>query len=139
MKKQWTTVLLILLALIVVLFAVLNVDSVIINFGFTMVEMPLAVILIVTLLIGVLMAVLLSTGIILTNKREQKRLNNQILLIEEENDHKKERLVQKYESENKSLRDEKEETEKEVRQLRRRIKNMDASNKARNNEENDLN
>ena len=74
MKKQWTTVFLILIALIVVLFAVLNVDPIAINFGFTIIEMPLAVILIVTLLIGVLMAVLLSTGIILNYKSEEKKL-----------------------------------------------------------------
>ncbi|MDN6730957.1 MAG: LapA family protein, partial [Atopostipes suicloacalis] len=63
MKKQWSSVFLIILILLVAIFAVLNVDPVTINFGFALIELPLAVVLIVTLLIGVIMAVLLSTGV----------------------------------------------------------------------------
>lgn len=127
MKKQWSTVLLILLTLVVVMFAVLNVDPVAINFGFVMVEMPLAVILIVTLLIGVLMAVLLSTGIILKYKSEEKKLNKKIIAIEEEKEDEKEKLAQQHELELQSFIEKNERSEKENRNLNRRIKNMDAN------------
>lgn len=127
MKKQWTTVFLILLALIVVLFAVLNVDPVAINFGFALVELPLAVVLIVTLLIGVLMAVLLSTGIILRYKSEEKKLIKEKNVLETEYEREKEQLIQKHEENVQSLKQENEKLEKEIRQLNRRITNMDAS------------
>ncbi len=127
MKKQWTTVFLILIALIVVLFAVLNVDPIAINFGFTIIEMPLAVILIVTLLIGVLMAVLLSTGIILNYKSEEKKLRKEIEAAEAEKEREKENLIQSHQQEIEELIQEKEHSDQEIRQLNRRISNMDAS------------
>ena len=127
MKKQWTTVFLIIIALIVVLFAVLNVDPIAINFGFTIIEMPLAVILIVTLLIGVLMAVLLSTGIILNYKSEEKKLRKEIEAIEAEKEREKESLIQSHQQEIEELLREKEHSDQEIRQLNRRISNMDAS------------
>lgn len=127
MKKQWSTVFLILLVLIVVIFSVLNVDPVGINFGFSIVEIPLAVVLIGTLLIGVLMAVLLSTGIILKYKSEQKKLKNQVVTIETEKEAEKESLVQKHQKERQSLVNEKEQSEKEIRDLKRRIANINTS------------
>lgn len=127
MKKQWTTVFLILIALIVVLFAVLNVDPIAINFGFTVIEMPLAVILIITLLIGVLMAVLLSTGIILKYKSEEKKLKTEIKNAKITKQHEKEELNQAHLAEMEQLSQEKEELDKEIRQLKRRMANMDAS------------
>lgn len=127
MKKQWSTVFFVLLTLVVVIFAVLNVEPVAINFGFVMVETPLAVILIATLLIGVLMAVLLSTAIILKYKSEEKKLNKEIIAIEEEKEAEKENLVQQHEVEIQSLIEKNERSEKEIRNLNRLIKNMDAS------------
>lgn len=127
MKKQWTTVFLILIALIVVLFAVLNVDPIAINFGFTIIKMPLAVILIVTLLIGVLMAVLLSTGIILNYKSEEKKLRKEIEAVEAQKEEEKEKLIQSHQQEVENLLQETEHSKQEIRQLNRRISNMDAS------------
>lgn len=115
MKKQWSTVFLLLLTLMVVIFSVLNVDPVGINFGFSIVEIPLAIVLIGTLLIGVIMAVLLSTGIILRYKREQKKLRNQLTTIETE----KENLMQNYEKDIKSLVAENKELKKEFNDLKR--------------------
>lgn len=127
MKKQWSTVLLIALVLIVVIFSVLNVDPVAINFGFSIVQIPLAVVLIGTLLIGVLMAVLLSTAIILQNKNEQKRLTKRITELENETASEKEKLVQQHQSETQSLREENEKDKTEIRELNRRIQNMRTS------------
>lgn len=127
MRKQWTTVFLILMVLIVVLFAVLNVEPVAINFGFALVKMPLAVILIITLLIGVLMAVLLSTGIILGYKSEEKKLIKENDALAAKKEQEKNQLIKTHEGEMQALKQEKEELRKEIKQLNRRITNMDAS------------
>lgn len=133
MKKQWTTVLLITLVLIVVIFSVFNVDPVGINFGFTIIEMPLAVVLIGTLLIGVLMAVLLSTGIILQYKSEQKKLQKQLTTVETEKDAEKEKLIQEHQNEMQVLINQNEQAQKEIRDLERRIKNINASHMTQSN------
>lgn len=133
MKKQWSTVFLIVLALIVVVFSVFNVDPVGINFGFAIVEMPLAVVLIGTLLIGVLMAVLLSTGIILKHKSEQKKLQKNLVTLETEKESEKEKLIQEHQQEILVLADQNEQLEKEIRDLERRIKNINASHTAQSN------
>lgn len=127
MRKQWTTVFLILMVLIVVLFAVLNVEPVAINFGFAYVKMPLAVILIITLLIGVLMAVLLSTGIILGYRSEEKKLIKEKDTLESKKEQEKNQLIKRHKEEIQALKQEKEELRKEIKQLNRRITNMDAS------------
>lgn len=133
MKKQWSTVFIIALALIVVMFSILNVDPVAINIGFTILEIPLAIVLIGTLLIGVLMAVLLSTGIILQYKNEQKKLENNLTAIETEKETEKDKLVQEHQKEIQSLVDENEKSKKEIRDLERRITNIDKSQTAQSN------
>lgn len=130
MKKQWTTVFLILLALIVVLFSVLNVDPVGINFGFSIVEIPLAVVLIGTLLIGVLMAVLLSTGIILKYKSNQKKLKNNLEKLNTEKEAEKEKIIQEHQKEIQMLAEQNEKAQNKIRDLERRIKNIHASHDA---------
>lgn len=133
MKKQWSTVFLIVLALIVVIFSVFNVDPVGINFGFAVVEMPLAVVLIGTLLIGVLMAVLLSTGIILKYKSEQKSLERSLATLEAKKEAEKEKIAQEHQQEIQVLIDQNEQSKKEIRDLERRIKNINASHTAQSN------
>lgn len=133
MKKQWSTVFLIVLALIVVIFSVFNVDPVGINFGFTIVEIPLAIVLIGTLLIGVLMAVLLSTGIILKYKSEQKKLKNNLATLETEKEAEKVALMEEQQKEVQALVEQNEQSQKEIRELERRIKNINASHTAQSN------
>lgn len=133
MKKQWSTVFLIVLALIVVIFSVFNVDPVGINFGFTVLEIPLAIVLIGTLLIGVLMAVLLSTGIILKYKGEQKKLQKNIATLETEKEAEKAELMQEHQKEVQALVEQNEQSQREIRELERRIKNINASHTAQSN------
>lgn len=133
MKKQWSTVFLIVLALIVVIFSVINVNPVGINFGFTIVEIPLAIVLIGTLLIGVLMAVLLSTGIILKYKSEQKKLQKSLTTFETEKEAEKTELMQEHQKEVQALIEQNEQSQKEIRELERRIKNINASHTAQSN------
>ncbi len=130
MKKQWSTVFSILLALVVVIFTILNVDPVAINFGFTVVEIPLAAVLIGTLLIGVLIAVLLSTGIILKYKNEQKKLKKELQESDSKKETEKQELVRQHEIEIQSLVEENEKDKKEIRDLNRRIQNISKSHEA---------
>ncbi|MCC5894910.1 MAG: DUF1049 domain-containing protein [Alkalibacterium sp.] len=61
MKRQWSMVGAIVLFLVVAYLSVLNVDPVPMNFGFTTVEWPLIIIIFVSVLLGALIATLLST------------------------------------------------------------------------------
>ncbi|MFH5812397.1 lipopolysaccharide assembly protein LapA domain-containing protein [Companilactobacillus sp. FL22-1] len=61
--KQSRFVIGLIITLIVVIFAVLNVNPVTVSFGFTRVKLPLIILIIVTLLLGAIITMLLaSTG-----------------------------------------------------------------------------
>lgn len=128
MKKQWSIVLLIALILLVVIFSVMNVDPVAINFGFSIIQVPLVLVIIVTLLLGVLIAVILSTTIILQNKNEQKKLNRRLTEIEDEKKREKDELNELHKKEVETLKEEKEEDQIKIRELERRIQNIQTTN-----------
>ncbi|MDN2452607.1 lipopolysaccharide assembly protein LapA domain-containing protein [Lactobacillus sp. UCMA15818] len=73
MKNQWRMILALLIALVVVVFALLNTQKVELNFLFGKFSLPLVLILVVSLLLGALIAVLLSTMTIVGLKRELKK------------------------------------------------------------------
>lgn len=73
MKRQWGTIAAIILIVIVAFFAVINVDSVPVNFGFTVVTWPLIMIILGSLLIGALATVLMSVGTTYKNKKDLKQ------------------------------------------------------------------
>ncbi len=67
--KQSRFVIGLIITLIVVIFAVLNVNPVTVSFGFTRVKLPLIILIIVSLLLGAIITMLLaSTG----NKKDNK-------------------------------------------------------------------
>lgn len=78
MKRQWSTVVVIALTLLVVIFAVMNVDPVSINFGFTLVSIPLVVVIIGTLLIGMTIVAMWSTTLVLRERRQQQKIQAQL-------------------------------------------------------------
>ncbi|AYE38134.1 lipopolysaccharide assembly protein LapA domain-containing protein [Companilactobacillus zhachilii] len=59
--KQSRFVIGLVIALIVVIFAVLNVNPVTVSFGFTRIKLPLIILIIVTLLLGAVITLLLAT------------------------------------------------------------------------------
>lgn len=72
-KRQWRFVIGLVIVLIVVIFAILNVNPVTVSFGFTHIKLPLIVLIIVTLLLGALITVLLAnTG---SKKKEDQKLS----------------------------------------------------------------
>lgn len=72
MKKQWSMVGAIILFLGVAILSVLNVDPVPVNFGFAEVEWPLIIIIFASVLLGALIATLLSTYRAFTEQRKHK-------------------------------------------------------------------
>lgn len=60
--KQSRFVIGLIIALIVVIFAVLNVDPVTVSFGFTRVKLPLIILIIVSLLLGAVITMLLASN-----------------------------------------------------------------------------
>lgn len=133
MKKQWSIVLLIALILVVVIFSVLNVDPVAINFGFDTFAVPLVIVIIATLLIGVLIAAVFSTSILLKNKSEQKKLNRQIDDLTNQSAIEKDEIRARFDKEIADLKKEKEKDEATIRELERRIQNMETSRSAYEN------
>ncbi|AUI71099.1 hypothetical protein COSHB9_24120 [Companilactobacillus alimentarius] len=69
--KQSKFVLGLVIVLIVVVFAVLNVNPVTVSFGFTRVKLPLIILIIVSLLLGALVTLLLAG----TSKKNDSKLN----------------------------------------------------------------
>lgn len=127
MKKQWSTVLMIFLVFIVVIFAVLNVDPVNINFGFTVLEVPLVIVIIGTLLIGVLIAVTWSTTIIMKERSKLKKVNQKLANIHTEQTLKEQKLNEEHLEVRTRLQDNINELLQEKKELNRRISNLQAS------------
>ena len=127
MKKQWSTVLVIFLVFIVVIFAVLNVDPVNINFGFTVLEVPLVIVIIGTLLIGVLIAVTWSTTIIMKERSKLKKVNQELETIHTEQTLREQKLNEEHLEAQMKLQDNINELQHEKKELNRRISNLQAS------------
>ena len=127
MKKQWSTVLMIFLVFIVVIFAVLNVDPVNINFGFTVLEVPLVIVIIGTLLIGVLIAVTWSTTIIMKERSKLKKVNQKLANIHTEQTLKEQKINEEHLEVQTKLQDNINELQQEKKELNRRMSNLQAS------------
>lgn len=136
MKRQWSTVLIIALTLLVVIFAVMNVDPVSINFGFTLVSIPLVIVIIGTLLIGMTIVAIWSTTLVLKERRQQQKLQKQLDNFETESIKKRDELTQNHLDEKKNLEEQIETEKSENRELKRRIQNMQTSQTARENKSN---
>lgn len=78
------TIFYLLLILVGVSFAGLNASSVKINFYFTTFQMPISVLIVLTLAIGVLMGLLLFLSRYWSLKAEHRKTKNQLKLTEKE-------------------------------------------------------
>jgi len=96
MKNQWRIVVTILLVIVVAAFAILNVESVPVSFGFTTVHWPLILILLVSILIGAILMILFSTINSFQHNRAYKELektsNDRITALKADNDRLNKRL-----------------------------------------------
>ena len=64
--------------IIIVLFAVFNVDSVPVNFGFVVLDGPLIIVILVSLLMGSLITLLVATGSATKKNKEFKQMRAEI-------------------------------------------------------------
>lgn len=83
MKKQWATILAIILILLISLFAVMNVDVVPVNFGFALVSWPLIMIILGSLFIGALVTVLIATSTAFKTKKQMKQYETDLSKADE--------------------------------------------------------
>ncbi|MCC5889609.1 MAG: DUF1049 domain-containing protein [Alkalibacterium sp.] len=95
MKRQWSMIGAIVLFLLVAILSVLNVDRVPINFGFAEVELPLIVIIFASVLLGALIATLLSTFKIYKDQRNQKQQKDSKRKTRSKSSEKEETPIQK--------------------------------------------
>ncbi|KRL20235.1 hypothetical protein FC98_GL001813 [Lentilactobacillus kisonensis DSM 19906 = JCM 15041] len=77
MKKQITTIVSIILIIIIALFALINFESVDVNFGFTSVRIPLVLLILFSLLVGALIIFLLSSILNVKKNRQFRELESQ--------------------------------------------------------------
>lgn len=82
MKRQWMIILALLLIILIATFAVLNTDPVPVNFAFAVVSWPLVMVILVSLLIGALIAVLISMSTLLKERKEVKRMKKEVSSFE---------------------------------------------------------
>lgn len=99
MKKQWATILAIILILLISLFAVLNVDVVPVNFGFALVSWPLIMIILGSLFIGALVTVLIATSTAFKTKKQIKNYEAELSKVDETKQRELEKQKMKYEQE----------------------------------------
>ncbi|SFH92511.1 LapA family protein [Pisciglobus halotolerans] len=122
MKKQWTTIVAIILMVIVSFFAISNMENVPVNFMFKTVTWPLIMVILGSLLLGALIAVLISTGSMYRNRKQIKQSERKVVDIQakskEDLDQNRKEMQQMMESQ---LRDKNEKIaalEEEIRQLK---------------------
>lgn len=84
MKRIISYTVLLVIVLLGILFAVLNAETVKFDFYFGSTEQPLSLIIIVTLILGSLLGILASFGLIVRSRREAARLRRAAELAEKE-------------------------------------------------------
>ncbi|MBP1045806.1 DUF1049 domain-containing protein [Enterococcus sp. BWM-S5] len=90
MKNQWRVIVGLFLVLVIVVFAVLNSQSVPVSFGFAKISGPLILIILGSAIIGALVGVITSVTTILDQKKRIKNLIKDKEIYTEESD----RLIQ---------------------------------------------
>lgn len=83
-KNQWRLIAGIVLILIILIFAVMNVEAVPVNFGFAVVNGPLIIVIFVSLLMGSLITLLVATASTTSNRKEMKEIRQKLSRQDEE-------------------------------------------------------
>ncbi|HAT55024.1 MAG TPA: DUF1049 domain-containing protein [Lactobacillus sp.] len=120
MKNQWRLIAGLILVLIVAIFAVMNGNSVPIHFGVTTVKWPMILILIVSLLLGALIALLVTAGNHVSRKRSDKQADSEVATENEQLKKQNAALTTKNEQLNGLVSD----REKTIERLQQEISNQ---------------
>lgn len=86
MKNQWRVVIGLILVLIVVIFAVLNNQTVPVSFGFAKISGPLILIILGSAIVGALIGLLTSTTTLWKQKKQVKELKKEIEVYKTDTD-----------------------------------------------------
>lgn len=78
MKKKLSLIGIILILLLVAIFSISNMQRVAVNFLVAEVKVPLVILIILSILIGVIIAMLFSASASLKHKKQIKNLNHQV-------------------------------------------------------------
>lgn len=78
MKKNWKMILGLILAIIMVIFSMMNMEKTTVNFGFITVKEPLIILILVSVLIGAILIALFSSGSMLSKKHQIRQLNKEL-------------------------------------------------------------
>ena len=84
MKRIIYLFLFLLLVIVGIAFAVLNADAVSLNYYFGTEQLPLSLILVVTMMIGALLGVIASSGLFMRHRRDIAKLKKAVELAEKE-------------------------------------------------------
>ncbi|MFD1899728.1 LapA family protein [Enterococcus termitis] len=95
MKNQWRVVIGLVLVLVIVVFAVLNSQSVPVNFGFAKISGPLILTILGSAIIGALIGLLTSTTTIWNQKKQIKELEKTIETYKNDTDEMAQEEVEK--------------------------------------------
>ncbi|MHC9532788.1 LapA family protein [Dellaglioa sp. BT-FLS60] len=121
MKKQWRTIIVLLIMIVIALFSILNVKEVSINFWFAQVRMPMILILLFSIFAGALLIGILTTSTTMMLKKENKELSQQLNERNTDFDESVANATDKIQSKNR----------KEVQLLQNEIKMLKAENQNR--------
>ena len=94
MKQQWRLIVSLLIVILVVVFALKNTQSVLLDFVFTRVQIPLVLVILVCLLLGVIAGLVTSLSTIGTSRKRVKSLENQLETTISENQSKEQSLTE---------------------------------------------
>lgn len=84
MKRIVTFVLLLLVSLLGLTFALMNAETVQLNYYFGNVQAPLSLVIVIAIIVGAALGVLATTGIVFGQKRELAKLRKSNKLAEQE-------------------------------------------------------
>lgn len=109
MKKNWKMIIGLILAFIMVIFAILNREEAVINFGFVQLKQPLIILILGSTLLGVLISFLLSSASLLGKNRQIKNLQKEMTELKASQSRKIDAKVEDAKKEYEQLLGEKEE------------------------------
>jgi putative membrane protein len=84
MMRLFTNILLLMVALLGLVFALLNAAPVTLDYYFSSLQAPLSLVVVLAVVAGALLGVLAMTGMVLRQRRELSRLRKSIKLAEKE-------------------------------------------------------
>lgn len=116
MKKNWKMVAGLVLALLVVVFAVMNMEEATVNFGFMQVKQPLIILILFSTLLGALIIALFSSASLFSKNRQIKALQKELADLEAKQAKKVDAKVEQIKDSYEQIIEEKEETIKALEQ-----------------------